>query len=196
MFSFDQEQRILMIKALESRLKIEIIDRGFEIRNPPFTLSSGELSPVYFDLRKITLDAACNLTIGRLILAKISNRHVDAIGGPESGATPIMTGVILESLSSGHPIQGFSVLKSPNKWGQWLEGNIYPGNLVIVVEDVVTTARTVAQACQRIIDYGCTISSVISILDRESGGRKVIEKMGIRYEPLLTQSDFQTIFAD
>ena len=64
------------------------------------------------------------------------------------------------------------------------------GGRVIILEDVTTTGGSAIQAVKRIEqDTSCEVVAVISILDREEGGKEAFAEAGISFESLLVRSD-------
>ena len=72
-----------------------------------------------------------------------------------------------------------------------IEGaSIANGGRVIILEDVTTTGGSAIQAVKRIEEEtDCEVVAVISILDRQEGGKEAFEEAGIPFESLLVRSD-------
>jgi orotate phosphoribosyltransferase len=62
------------------------------------------------------------------------------------------------------------------------------GAKVAIVDDVVTTGDSILQAVHQAEEEGYEVSTVIAILDRNEGGREVIEGEGYRFWALFTVS--------
>lgn len=61
---------------------------------------------------------------------------------------------------------------------------------MIILEDVTTTGGSAIQAVKRIEDEtSCKVVAVISILDRQEGGKEAFADAGIKFESLLVRSD-------
>ncbi|NDF33699.1 MAG: hypothetical protein EB157_03960 [Euryarchaeota archaeon] len=68
--------------------------------------------------------------------------------------------------------------------------SIAGGGDVIILEDVTTTGGSAIQAVKKIeSETDCKVVAVISILDREEGGKEAFESEGIRFESLLCRTD-------
>lgn len=62
---------------------------------------------------------------------------------------------------------------------------------ILVVEDVITTGGSLARACDAFIAEGHKIAGIFALLDREAGGREMLEeKYGAPVLPLFKLSDF------
>ena len=94
----------------------------------------------------------------------------------------------------GKPLNAFSVRKKPKDHGNIkahrVEGDISPGQNVIIVEDVITTGGSTLQAMEAAREFGLTIVRVVALLDREEGGRENIEKLNAPVHTLFTLSQF------
>ena len=176
---------------------IEIIkERSFQYSSTPkFTLSSGEVSKFYFDLKKTAHSPDGLCIIGELVFQKIKELglHPNAIGGLTMGADPIACAVSMHSYHVKEPIEAFAIRKEPKQHGLQLpiEGNIKPGDHVIIVDDVVTTGGSTIKAIKAAQDFGLIIDAIIILVDRyEHNGRQNIESYGYPVYSILTVNDF------
>ena len=60
---------------------------------------------------------------------------------------------------------------------------------VLVVEDVVTSAGSAAYAIEVLRKAGAEVVHVLSVVDREEGGRQKLESMSTKLHALVTASD-------
>jgi len=168
------------------------------VRTGIFTLASGKQSDLYIDCRVTALDPFGALLIGELgwdaVRSKIHSEHlkVDAIGGMTLGADPISLAVGMTSATK-HPaeaLQVFTVRKEPKGHGagKQIEGNFKPGDTVIVVDDVITTGGSTLKAIDAIERDGGKVAFALVLVDRQEGGRQVIEARGIHVISLFTRS--------
>ncbi len=106
------------------------------LRRGHFTLASGKTSTYYIDGKLTSMDAQGATAVAQAILKEIEHLPVDAVGGMDMGATPIMGSVAVESYRSGRPLPTFVVRKEVKAHGtmKLIEGPIpqTPGNVVIV----------------------------------------------------------------
>ena len=177
-------------------LQLELIDLLHQksVRFGEFTLASGKRSDFYVDARQTTLHARGSFLIGSLILQKI-HPDVVAIGGPVTGAIPIVGAVTVLSSSKNRPIHGFMVRKEAKSYGaqNWIEGreNIPMDSAICVVEDTVTTGGSLLKAIQKLQEAGYKVIQTIAVVDREEGARELIEAAGFSFEALVTRSDLE-----
>jgi orotate phosphoribosyltransferase len=162
-----------------------------------FTLTSGKKSSFYIDCKQTTLSAEGAYLCGRLMYKKIaaSVSRIDAVGGMTLGADPLVTAVSIASFLEKKPVPAFIIRKEPKGHGTaaWLEGmsNIPDGGNVALVEDVVTTAGTLIKAIKRTEEAGYRVAMVLTVVDREEGGRELLEKEGYALEALLTKTEIR-----
>ena len=99
-----------------------------------FVLRSGAVSSYYFDKYMLTTRPAILRRIAEALAAMVPP-ETDRLAGPELGAVPLATAV---SLELGLPC--VFVRKSAKGYGTSasFEGEIYPGERVVVLEDVLT----------------------------------------------------------
>ncbi|HLG22088.1 MAG TPA: orotate phosphoribosyltransferase [Candidatus Manganitrophaceae bacterium] len=177
--------------ALRQQLLKKLRDSFVYSSDPIFTLSSGRKSHFYIDCKKVTLDAEGATWVGLLILDRIAELEVDAIGGMTLGADPIATAVSVLSYESGTPLSAFIIRKEPKGYGKqsFIEGNVGRETKVIVVDDVLTSGRATERTIRILQDAGCDVVKVIALVDRKEGGREHLEKFGFEVESLYTVED-------
>jgi orotate phosphoribosyltransferase len=177
---------------MKNKLINLIKQRAFIKSDTLITLSSGLKSFYYFDLRKITLSSEGQFLIGNLIYDIINNDMPNIIGGLTLGADPIACAVAYTSFLKNTPINAIVIRKEPKAHGmsRLIEGDITAKNIVIV-DDVITTGKSMIKAIKSAENEGLNILSVIALLDRcESKGRENIESCGYPTYSLLTIYDF------
>jgi len=165
-----------------------------------FTLASGARSDLYIDAKLTTLDPRCALLVGQagwaLLREAAASRdlRIDAVGGLTMGADAIslMIGVAAQLDDPASTLQTFNVRKAPKERGRnrHIEGNFTAGNLVVVVDDVITTGGSTIQAIEKIEADGGKVAFAIVLVDRcEQGGRENIERRGCPVIPIFTRED-------
>lgn len=161
------------------------------IREGDFTLASGAKSSVYCDGKQVTFSGEGALLVADAILNEIDAMPVDAIGGLEMGAIPIVAAVALRSAQRGKNISAFVVRKEVKGHGtrKVIEGPVDAPCNVVIVDDVVTKGGSIIQAITAAKAAGHTVLLALSILDREEGGAKALLNAGIPYRSLVTMSE-------
>lgn len=158
-----------------------------------FVLASGRESEFYIDARLTTMSPDGLVVIGRLGLSVLQQAgwQVDAIGGLTLGADPIAYAISYASASSNRPLRAFTVRKEAKTHGtgKLLEGPFRSGDHIAVVEDVITTGGSALRAIEAVQAAGGTVSGVLAVVDREEGGREVLESAGVPVITLTTASE-------
>ncbi len=113
-----------------------------------------------------------------------------AVGGLTMGADPVAYAIAAASWGSDLVIDAFSVRKEAkgHGTGRVIEGNFEAGEEVVVVEDVITTGASAQRAISAIRGSGGRVAGVLAVVDREEGGREVIESDGTIVVALITSA--------
>jgi orotate phosphoribosyltransferase len=167
--------------------------RELSVKRGDFVLASGARSSFYVDCRATTAAAEGQFLIGQLgwELLKSSGLHPQAVGGLTMGADPFAYAIAYTSWLAGEPIDAFSVRKQPKQHGtgKRIEGVFAEGSRVIVVEDVITSGASALEACSAVRAEGGEVLGVMALIDREGGGRELIEEAGYRVFSLFRISE-------
>lgn len=179
-------------EALRGELLALLREKSYEER--PVTLASGKQSNFYVDGKQTSLHPRGAYLIGKLFLERLAVfGAVDAVGGPTLGADPLSTATSLVSGLEGPGLPAFIVRKEPKGHGtqRWVEGqkNLAPGARVVILEDVVTTGGSSLKAVENVESEGYRVLGVLTLVDREEGGREALEARGYRFEALFTKGD-------
>jgi orotate phosphoribosyltransferase len=161
-----------------------------------FTLSSGQKSTYYINGKQVTLTAAGAFMTGRLILDLLAD-NIDGVAGLTLGADPIVTAVSVVSAYENRPIPALIVRKKAKGHGTqaFIEGPTLPqGAKVVVLEDVVTTGRSAAEAVERLQGVGYEVTEIISVVDREQGGAEFYASQNLKFSSLFTIADVQQAY--
>jgi len=163
------------------------------VKRGSFVLASGQQSSYYIDCRLATMSAEGMGLIGRMgweAIQRLGWRPA-AVGGLTMGADPVAYAIAAASFGSTAPVDAFSVRKEAKDHGtgRLIEGNFNPGDAVVVVEDVITSGGSAMKALAAVEEAGGKVLGVLAVVDREEGGRAVLEADGRRVVTLTTASD-------
>ena len=189
----------LDINSAKKRLGKIILDRSFKYsENPPFTLASGRKSNYYFNCKPTTLDPEGMNLIGEIIFDMLKDAPVTAAGGLTLGADPIANALAVISYQKGKPIKSFIVRKDVKDHGtkSAVEGNVSPGEKVAIIDDVITTGGSTITAIEQARKAGLVIDRVITLIDREEGGRENIIAHVDRVQSVFTRTEIMAMRAE
>lgn len=150
-------------------------------RTGQFTLASGLTSEHYVNCKPVALSGSGLALLGPAMLAMVE-REASAVGGLTLGADPLVSGVAMAAAQQGRDLNALIVRKQAkgHGTGAWLEGPLpEAGALVTVLEDVVSTGGSAIQAVNQLKKAGYTVQRVVTIVDREQGGREAMDEAGL-----------------
>ena len=148
-----------------------------------FLLRSGRRSSYYLDKYRFETLPGLLGPIGERLAAAAREHEPDAVrlAGPALGAVALAASA---SLASGLP---FVIVRDAAKgYGteNRLEGPFEPGELVCVLEDVVTSGGALAEAVGALRDAGLIVRNAVCVVDREEGGADALARIGVRLRSL------------
>lgn len=177
--------------ALRERLRELLRERS--ITRGDFILASGRRSSFYIDARRTTMSGEGLAVIGSLGLARLAARGwaPELVGGLTLGADPVAYALAAAARAQGRSLDAFTVRKQAKAHGtgKRIEGCFVSGAPVVVVEDVITTGQSAAEAIAAVVAEGGRVLGVLAVVDREEGGREALERAGHAVEVLITATD-------
>ena len=185
--------------SANNRETLRSLIAGKAIVRGPITLSSGKVSAYYFDCRRLTLNADGAAAVGEAVVDAIErfDPTPTAVGGLTNGADPIVGAAMHNAYGRGIKLDGFYVRTEPKKHGtqKWIENEPAPGTPVLIVDDVVTSGKSVIDAIDRAEQEGSRVVGVVVIVDRLEGGGDQIRRRvpQAQYVALYTLNDFPEI---
>ena len=159
---------------------IEIICRkSFKYtETPSFKLVSGRMSRFYVNCKPTTLSPRGMFLVGHLVFDIIKDLKPDGIGGLTFGADPMAMATAFVSELKESPINAFSIRKTRKDHGivKWVEGDVQPGQRVVIIDDVATTGGSTIKAIERAGSEGLDVVQAIILVDRQEGGLENIRQ--------------------
>ena len=156
----------------------------------PFVWASGWNSPIYTDNRKTlsypSIRDFIKVELSRLILENFGD--ADVVAGVATGA--IAQGALVAD-NLGMPF--VYVRSSPKDHGleNLIEGNLTPGQKVVIVEDLVSTGKSSLKAAKAVENAGGVVVGMVAIFTYEfPEAREAFEQAGIK---LITISNYSAM---
>jgi orotate phosphoribosyltransferase len=155
----------------------------------PFTWASGLQSPVYCDNRLLlSYPEYRNEAVQGLAALAADYPNADAIAGVATAGIP--HGTLLADRMGLPFIYVRSQAKSHGK-GNQIEGELRPGNRVLVVEDLISTGGSSLQAVTALREAGLEVLAVLALFSY--GFNEAQQRFADAGVPLATVSDYPTI---
>ncbi|HSW85019.1 MAG TPA: orotate phosphoribosyltransferase [Candidatus Saccharimonadales bacterium] len=152
-----------------------------------FKLKSGITAPFYIDLRIVQSHPEALHAITKIYAEMLNDlpREVFLAGIPEAGI-PIATAVGYET---NRPlIQPRSKIKEHGK-GKLIEGDWQPGDKVAIIDDLVTKGDSKIEAIEQFRAANLKVISFYLLIDREMGGKQLVEKAGYSVNIAMTMTE-------
>jgi orotate phosphoribosyltransferase len=145
---------------------------------PKFKLVSGRLSRFYVNCKPTILSPRGMFLTGHLVFDAIKDLGVRGVGGLTFGADPIAVATAFASELNQQPIQAFSIRKTRKDHGiiRWVEGDVHPGEPVVIIDDVATTGGSTIKAIERAREEGLAVVKAVILVDRQEGGLENIRE--------------------
>jgi len=130
--------------------------------NNPFTWASGWKSPIYCDNRS-TLSHPAIRTYIRQKLSSLVQDEFGAVACVAGVATAGIPQGVLVAQELGLPFIYVRAKPKEHGTGNLIEGDVFPGQRVIVVEDLISTGKSSLQAVDALRAAGCDVAGLVAI---------------------------------
>lgn len=158
------------------------------IRFGDFNLASGGKSNYYYNGKFATLHPPTASLIGEILVDLIIDSGAEAVGGPAVGAIPIACAVGEASLSRERVLPVFFVRMEQKEHGArdrvaeslTEDGRdlIGPGQRIALVEDAITTGRSVTIALDVVENLKAKVTLIAVLVERHEGGGDSLRSRG------------------
>lgn len=171
----------------EELLKIKAV---FLSPNKPFTWASGIKSPIYCDNRLTMSYPAVRKAIAKGLAEKIKLNYPDVEVIAGTATAGIAHAAWVADILDLPMVYIRSKAKDHGK-GNQIEGQITPGQKMVVIEDLISTGGSVLEACQAAKREGAEVLGVAAIFTYElPKGTANFEASQI---PLVTLTNYSTL---
>jgi len=153
-----------------------------------FVLRSGRASSWYLDKYRFETEPEILRPLGEALAGAVRDAEPDAVrlAGPALGAVALAASA---AMASGLP---FIIVRGETKeygTAKRIEGVFAPGELVCLLEDVVTSGGALAEAVAALRDAGLVVRNAVCVVDREEGGADALARLGVRLRSLYRAGD-------
>jgi orotate phosphoribosyltransferase len=160
-----------------------------------FTLRSGKRSGYYLDKYRFETDPELLRALGERLaeVAREAEPDLDRLAGPALGAVALAASA---AMASGLP---FIIVRGETKGygtGNRIEGPFGAGEVVCLVEDVVTSGGALAEAVSALREAGLVVRAAVCVVDRQEGGSDALARSGVRLWSLYRASDLLALRPD
>ena len=179
----------------EKRLKLMQLIRENGIVFRDVVLFSKVKSPYYYDIKSIESQGEGLHLLSELLLTEIAKYGAKSVGGMELGAVALISAMVMKSKMDDKyniGLNGFFVRKEPKAYGlqKKIEGNMIPP--VVIVDDVITSGRSVMDVIEAVTKEKVTPKGVICVIDREEDTPNLLKQHNIKYSSLFKHSEFKS----
>jgi orotate phosphoribosyltransferase len=153
-----------------------------------FLLRSGKRSRYYLDKFRFETRPDLLGALGDRIAAAVREHEPEAVrlAAPVLGAVPLATAA---SLAGGLP---FVIVRDEAKsygTANRLEGAYEEGEVVCLVEDIVTSGGALLESIAAVREAGLVVRTAVCVIDREEGGSDALARLAVRLRPLYRVKD-------
>jgi len=163
-----------------------LVDRA--LLEGDFVLRSGRRSSWYLDKYRFETEPEILRALGACLAEAAGEHEPEAVrlAGPALGAVALAASA---AMASGLP---FIIVRGETKeygTAKRIEGLFEQGDLVCLLEDVVTSGGAVAEAVSALRDEGLVVRNAVCVVDREEGGSDALARLGVRLRALFRASE-------
>ncbi|MBQ8886756.1 MAG: orotate phosphoribosyltransferase [Candidatus Gastranaerophilales bacterium] len=159
---------------------LNLLEQAEGVLHGHFCLTSGLHSDIYFQCAKLYQYPEITSELGKLLAEKLADVEFDTIVAPAIGAVII----------------GYETAKNAKKRNLFVERKdgemqlrrgytLKKGERVVIIEDVITTARTIKETMEAIKEFEPEVVAVGCIVDRTQGKTDYNIKSLLQIDPVV-----------
>ncbi len=156
----------------------------------PFTWASGIKSPVYCDNRLTLSNVKVRNDVENAIAETVKEYFPEAemlMGTSTAGIAHAAISAHLLGIPMGYVRSGAKTHGRENK----IEGRLLPGEKVVVIEDLISTAGSVIEVADTLREAGAQVLGIVSIFTY--GMKKGIDRLADKHLKNISLTDFDTV---
>ncbi|MBC1237960.1 bifunctional orotidine 5'-phosphate decarboxylase/orotate phosphoribosyltransferase [Nostoc linckia z18] len=151
-----------------------------------FVQASGAVFPYYIDLRKIISNPQVFNQVLTAYEEILKNLNFDRLAGIPYGSLPTATGLALR-LNCPMIFPRKEVKAHGTR--RVIEGNFHPGEIVVVVDDILISGKSVMEGAEKLESAGLNVNDIVVFIDHEQGVKDRLQQNGYRGHAVLTISE-------
>lgn len=168
---------------------------AYKYHDKPVKLSSGKLSNLYFDIKKLTgLPEGIHVVAEVLYDEIMKIGGIKSVGGLEVGSIAISAAIsqVSHIKNKDTSLQSFYVRKEPKKHGlqKWIEGCVK--SPIVVVDDVITTGDSALKAVKQLRNENHIVDYIFTVVYRgtEEERQKIEAEYKVKLRYVFSEADF------
>ncbi|MDF2388394.1 bifunctional orotidine-5'-phosphate decarboxylase/orotate phosphoribosyltransferase [Nostoc ellipsosporum NOK] len=151
-----------------------------------FVQASGAVFPYYIDLRKIISNPQVFNQVLSAYEEILRNLHFDRLAGIPYGSLPTATGLALRlhcpMIFPRKEVKAHGTRKL-------IEGNFYPGETVVVIDDILISGKSVMEGAEKLKSAGLNVNDIVVLIDHEQGVQDRLIENGYQGHAVFTISE-------
>jgi uridine monophosphate synthetase len=155
-----------------------------------FRLHSGQISPIYIDLRLLPSFPQALRQAAAAYRSVLENLQFDIVTTAPLAGLPIGTAISLDmNIPLVYPRQTVKEYGS----GKLVEGKWDMGQTAVVIDDVTTSGDSILRTIRAVEQVGLRVTDAVLLIDREQGGAENIRAAGYNFHAVITLTEILTI---
>ena len=173
---------MLMEPTPLEQLALTLYDIG-AVRFGRFQLHSGKTSPIYIDLRVLVSYPHALRQVAQAYAAVLADLSFDVLAAYPYAGLPI--GVAI-SLEMERPLIYPRKTAKAYGTGKQVEGVWQVGQKAVLIEDLITSGKSVLEAMAALKAAGILIQEAVVLINRQQDGVQVLQEHGYQVHCLMT----------
>lgn len=159
-----------------------------------FKLTSGKISPYYIDLRVIpsfpsVFKKVCDFYV-KLLEEEVGVDNFDRVVGIPTAGIPFAS-IVAYLLDK--PLLYVRKEEKIHGRERRIEGVVKPGDRVVVLDDLITTGKSILNAVKALRGEGVVAENAVVLIDRMEGGKEKLEEDGVKLHSIASILDIAEV---